>query len=560
MSNKIKQPPSTNSNPPRRRTNKSVSESGKAQVIDNQEESEEKIANAYLRVVEAVLKSGLDTIDGFVDVLPEKKYAKFKERIVFSDESPKRRNRVRLSAEEKQKFFEEPELFPNFKLITKKKPKLINQDSFQDISIDSSFRRRILEESGDDGFLLLNTDSLAMSPPMSPNSRNNGEEEDKNSPAYTPSSPSTLAFRQHIIKRALRKRIGYTRLELMIADSECLDRSLEEEIRDLRGQIALLEFENRQRKEKSRFNIDSFSYSLTSNELRPNHHDVSTDPRVPASSFDKIRERIIANKQAIDDASRLRSDQRQYLASINLENRKKTLESLKLENDTLQTEIDRIIFEIRRVKKEDGESALSPEELARFNVEKEIAKQNEELNVLNKRIEESGPIIRNQIRKVNDLRVVLELKNKELAEGQKKGKPDVPKLWKTLEATRNSEKLEREKLKLLIKEEEELNQALEVYKSEFGDSAKNSLLEEIESLKAEIQSLKSSFEAERSVSLTKDLTTNEELRDFELRMKRIEKEKKDIEKKKATAKVMIDKYKRLLQQLRITPLPSPSVV
>jgi hypothetical protein len=63
-----------------------------------------------------------------------------------------------------------------------------------------------------------------------------------------PKSPTD--FRQHIIRRALARRINKTRLFCKVSDSVL--RSLDSEIKDLHGQIELLKLERRQRNLKLR--------------------------------------------------------------------------------------------------------------------------------------------------------------------------------------------------------------------------------------------------------------------------------------------------------------------
>lgn len=402
------------------------------------------------------------------------------------------------------------------------------------------------------------TSELLMSQPLSPDSHN--FEEDNELDDYTGPRSPTDNFRNYIYRRALSKKLLKTRLLYQIRDSELVVKSHEVTINELRDQITLYKFEEKMRNERIRKALNVISLTLLNNN-RYNYASIGTDPLKPSHKITADKKAIEKNKQALKyNPDNL--DQRRFLLSVTKQNKQKDLQKIETTNITLQKDLDKLQTKVDAILHQGSDGYVSPFARERLQIEKDIEGNSKEIVNLSKRIQESHPLIKQLQCRINDLRWILESKNKELAEGQKKGKPDVPKLWRTLEAQRLEEKQERDKLRILSKEDDELDKLIEQREASYGNEAHKAIIEENERLKNELQELKNDYLTRNNVAtgskMRYRISYAEELEDIENRIKKANSDRKDAEKKKQAIKLKIEKFKRVMQQLKITPPALPN--
>ncbi|EAY07301.1 hypothetical protein TVAG_223640 [Trichomonas vaginalis G3] len=469
---------------------------------------------------------------------------KYKYAIIRFRNGFKKRNRVHLTGEQKALLRAAPESMPNIKLI----PKIKNEDEEKDelLRTHPEFKEVFNEEE------MLNEDEkLMMSPPLSPAQISlNSSLEDLSTPVFiSPSSPSPQDFRKHIIKRALSRRLKRTRLLCMITDSEVVNKRLEEDIRDFQAQIKLLEFEAKLNSEKLRFDDSLTSLTLNNVDNKAPTKSVGTDPILSQREIDQKKEKIHRQKHELAPEKFSNNEKRRQLLEMQTNAKSTKLFEMQQKNNGLEETILTMKAEIEKVKMRRDPSYVSSETAARVDVEDQLRAKRRESLLLEKKIQDSEPMLKSLAIKVNDLRFILDNKNKELAEGQNRKKPDVPKLWKQLEQNKKQNSIEQDKLKQISQEIENIDKLIEDKKDSIDEEEIQNITEEIEQYKQQIWSSKSAFGKRMKIdmSLRKvPLSLPQEMKDIEFRIQSCEREKSLVEKEKLKIKGDIEKLKRAL--------------
>lgn len=167
---------------------------------------------------------------------------------------------------------------------------------------------------------------------------------------------------------------------------------------------------------------------------------------------------------------------------------------------------------------------MPPETRQKLNLQKKLDRAKNRNENISKKLKQDASDVRKLRGKIEDMKNILDMLNKKLAEERRNERPDVTQMVKRLNILKKNEKVVKEKAKLIAMEEENATIQLEQLKQFTDDDNALRIEQNIIQLEAKVKALKEQFSMKKKTALKKKkypLTVKADMDELENRRKEV---------------------------------------
>lgn len=384
------------------------------------------------------------------------------------------------------------------------------------------------------------------------------EEEDSDN-EKKPKKASQTKWTRSILSNFITTHLDKTKLNVAVADAKVSLIHLEEEIHNLEEEKILLErkinmqiekHDKIEKNEKIEFVFDISNFYIEP-EPTPNRYDfvrdIETESEMTNENLVELTKEIEMNSDFL--ANNIIFEQQKMAADAHFPELEKLYFQVMKKNTRLKHTIEKLERHINIVTSDNMAEYASKETRLRVRFEDSKKEKISIMSQAESSLSEGYIQINDLNNKIHDQKMLIEMLKKQIAEQQRKERPDAMKLCQQLDGLRSIEKKNRENLKMLEIEQNSIDtESLKL--NELIDEKSMCLLQQsvLDSQK-QLNDLKESFARMRKKGVKQPypLTNKYELMGLDERIKEAKKQIADVKRKDSVAVNKIDKRIKILQ-------------
>lgn len=385
------------------------------------------------------------------------------------------------------------------------------------------------------------------------------DKEEEDSKDKKPKKSSQTKWTRPILSSIISSQLDKTKLSVSVADANVTLIHLEEEIHNLEEETLFLErkvnsqIELRDKVEKAQnmnltFNTFDFFIEPTPEPDRSEYlRDVYIQSEMTEEHLNQIMNEIDANSKYLAD--NIVFEQQKKTADFHFPELEKIYYKLMSKNSKLKHVIDKLESHLNIVTSESMAEYASKETRMRVRFEDSKKERMSTMSQAESSISDGSIQINDLNNKIEDQKVLIKMLNKQIAEQQRKERPDAKKLCLELDGLRGIEKKNHENLKMLELEQNSIEtQASKIYEL-IDEKSMSNLQQSVDDYQRQLNDIKDSFARMRKKTVKKanPLTNKYELMGLDERIKEAKKQIADVKRKDSVAVNKIDKRIKILQ-------------
>ena len=363
------------------------------------------------------------------------------------------------------------------------------------------------------------------------------------------SRANNRGFARKIWNNAIQRKIDRAQLEVSISDAQYELAVARANTKDVSDQIELTEFEIRQRQPNLEF-IRAMVSNFSPMPVMDRQQAVQT-----TLTGEEIRSMDVRVRDCLEttEAKEIQKENVETLQNY-LDNLRRKRKQLVDKYSNIDEEIDQLEQEIQVLRPDGEDDALPPETRNRMKLEKKLYDQKVKNEEIAKKLKTDATQVRKIKGRLEDMKNIVDMLKKKLAEERRNERPDVTQLVRRLNILKKNERAVRERAKLIQMEEDNADQQLDAVSNFVSQDNVDRINMNIQQMKLNIESLKEQVGIRKKSAVRKRkfaLTNKNNLDDLEMKRKEINTQLSQLARKEDDLRENIDRVSKAMATKRL---------